>query len=231
MPCIGRVFHSYYIAHTPLFLSVLPILSPTCHLRTAVAHSSGLSFQKWLESADVFHYGFNKLWSIWFHKIFAELLAFEVRNCGGAWWDVDGRTREQIGVKDLRRRGWGDFLLGWWRAPTPTKAQGKGGWGALAGPMARIPRWRVEEGLGSKGTPTSIGATKRACCRTLWPQAHLVAPSHGLIATWGTSSALVVVEEGVATLNANDIITHRMQFSKTIAIHVIGCDGRMLWRI
>ena len=113
------------------------------------------------------------------------------------------------------------------RAPPTTKAQGKG-WGALAGPMSRNPRWRVEEGLGSKGTPTSIGVTKRACCRTLWPQSHLVAPSNGLIATWRTPSALVVVAEGVATLNANDIIMHRMQFFKTTAPHVIGCGGRML---
>ena len=76
------------------------------------------------------------------------------------------------------------------RAPLPTKAQGKGGSGVLGEPMVRIPRWRVAEDLGSKGPQTSIGATKRACGRTLRPLLHLVVPSNGLLITWGNFKRL-----------------------------------------
>ena len=39
---------------------------------------------------------------------------------------------------------------------------------------------------------------------------------------------LVVVEQGEALINENDIIMHRMKFFKTIGPHVIGRGGRML---
>ena len=52
----------------------------------------------------------------------------------------------------------------------------KRGVGGVGGTDGEDPEMASRGRSGLQGTQTSIGATKRTCCRTLWPQAHLVAP-------------------------------------------------------
>ena len=54
--------------------------------------------------------------------------------------------------------------------------------------MMRIPRWRVKDDLGPKGTPASMGVTKSACGLTLRPQPRPDAPLVGLLAGLGSLS-------------------------------------------
>ena len=56
---------------------------------------------------------------------------------------------------------------------TPTKVQMTGNWGVFGEPMAKKPRWRLEENL---------GVNERMSGLTLQLQPRLVVPSDGLLA-------------------------------------------------
>ena len=104
--------------------------------------------------------------------------------------------------------------------------------GVLGGPMAKLPRWRLEQDLDPAGPTTAIGATKSAFGPTLRLQPRHAIPLDGLLAALKELEApLVVVEEGEAPITENDIIMHRITFFKITAPHIIGRGGRMLRRI
>ena len=104
--------------------------------------------------------------------------------------------------------------------------------GGVGGIDGRAPKMASQRRSGSGGAAgvdwcdqarvwSHAEATTSPRCTFRWLSNHLEE----------LQAPLVVVEEGEAPINENDIIMHRMQFFKTLAPHIIGRGGRMLRRI